>query len=137
MGPWVRQALSTIHGNLTQLDLTRKSSKRSHLPTNGKQYEAFQRLTNCGNYVKYNILKIFAGGIADSKRTRFLCNKHLPDEKGCWLCATLGCAMKPQTYPWGMEGPSICIQHWNHMIDKTREKSPDLPEWVIPWAWRG
>eukprot|EP00972_Heterocapsa_arctica_P091162 13451279-Heterocapsa_arctica.AAC.1 len=62
---------STIHGNLTQLDLTRKASKRSHLPTNGKSYEAFQRLTNCGNYVKYNIQQIFAGGIADSKRTRF------------------------------------------------------------------
>eukprot|EP00972_Heterocapsa_arctica_P107498 15835777-Heterocapsa_arctica.AAC.1 len=36
-----------------------------------------------------------------------------------------------------MEGPSICIQHWNHLVDETRKKSPGLPEWAIPWAWIG
>eukprot|EP00972_Heterocapsa_arctica_P112624 16432854-Heterocapsa_arctica.AAC.1 len=75
--------------------------------------------------------------MADSRRTRFLSSKNLPDEKGCWLCAKQGCAMKLQIYPWGMEGPSLCISHWNHMIDKTREKSLGLPEWVIPCAWIG
>eukprot|EP00972_Heterocapsa_arctica_P101975 15024321-Heterocapsa_arctica.AAC.1 len=54
-------------------------------------------MNNCGNYVKYNVLKLFAGGIADSRRTRFLSGKQLPDNKQMLdLCQRRLCQETPK-----------------------------------------
>eukprot|EP00972_Heterocapsa_arctica_P012124 1778738-Heterocapsa_arctica.AAC.1 len=51
IGTWVRQAWGLILGRQANHYLARKASNRNHLPTSGEEYEAFDHMTNCGNYV--------------------------------------------------------------------------------------